>query len=538
MTPGTQVTRETCVLRYALERHAGERPDAVFAVFDDGRTWSWARTLVEVAGTAAALQRLGVQRGDHVLMMLPNGEDAVRSLFAINYLGAVAVPVNPDYRGRLLEHVLDNSGAALAIVHPATLGQFEAVELAGLKRLVTAADLEGGAPAVAQRCQVLGPGALRADPAELEPLAEPIEPWHTQSIIYTSGTTGPSKGVLSSYLHAWSAAGPHGWDLLRDDDRHLVHMPVFHIGGAFICFMAVARGGSIAVVPGFRTDTFWETVTRREVTAVFLLGAMATFLLKQAPGAFDRAHKLRLVFIVPLRSLSGQFRERFGVDVWTLFNMTEISTPLRSGLNPVKPNVCGRPRPGVTVRLVDENDIEVAPGTPGELIVRTDLPWAMNHGYHGNAEATARAWRNGWFHTGDVFVVDEDGDFYFVDRRKDMIRRRGENISAQELEGEVIRHPAIREVAAVAVPSEHGEDDVLLAVSLQPGASLSPEALLDHLCGLVPHFMLPRYVRILEQLPLTPTAKVRKQALRDDGISATCWDREAAGYRVRSRRLD
>ena len=345
---GTEL-RESCVLHYVLHRRAHETPDRVFAVFEDGQQWRWSDTLERTAATAAALQKLGVKRGDPVLLLLPNGSDAVRCLFGVNHLGAIAVPVNPAYRGRLLEHVLHNSGARIAIVHPGVLPQFDGIAKAALETIVVVRET-GTAPTSLPGIEVLGPAALSADPAELLPPEQPIEPWDTQSIIYTSGTTGPSKGVLSSYMHAWSSAGPQSWHHVRDDDRHLIHMPIFHIGGAFMCFMAACRGGSIAVVPAFRTDSFWQTVRQMEVTCVFLLGAMATFLLKQAPGPLDTDHGLRLVFIVPLGSLSGRFQERFGVDVCTIFNMTEISTPLHSDLNPAKPNVCGRPRPGAPTK--------------------------------------------------------------------------------------------------------------------------------------------------------------------------------------------
>ncbi len=528
--------RERCVVRYALERHAAERPDAIFAVSDDGRRWTFAETLRRVEEAATGLQALGVAQGDPVLLLLPNTLDAVCCLFAVNHLGAICVPVNPAYKGRLLEHVVHNSGARLAIVHPDVVAELVSIERSELTTVVVLGT--SALPAGLDRLQVLGAESLKADRASLRPLQRPIEPWDTQSIIYTSGTTGPSKGVLSSYMHSYAATGPHAWCHLRDDDRHLIHMPLFHIGGAFICYMAACRGASIAVVRGFRTDVFWRTVDELGVTVVFLLGAMASFLLKQAPQADDRAHGLRMVFIVPLGGLSPPFRERFGVDVCTIFNMTEISTPLRSELNPEKPNCCGRPRPGVTVRLVDENDCEVLRGEPGELVIRTEQPWAMNHGYNANPEATVQAWRNGWFHTGDVFVTDEEGDFYFVDRRKDMIRRRGENISAYELESELFRHPAIREAAAIGVPSRFGEDDVMVVLALQPGQSLEPEVLLDFLSDRVPHFMLPRYVRTMPALPLTETAKIRKQLLREQGVTADTWDRERAGVRVRAQRFD
>lgn len=527
---------EQCVLRYALERHAAQRPEDIFAVFESGAKWTFAQTLQHCASTAAALQSLGVQQGDTVLLLLPNSEMGVRTLFAVNYLGAVAVPVNPAFKGGLLEHVVKNCGAKIAIVHPDVVPELSRIDTAQLALLV----LSGAATGVEKPngLRMLDESALLGLPDALQPPDRPIQPWDTQTIIYTSGTTGPSKGVLSSYMHAWSAAGPLAWPFIRDDDRHLVHMPLFHIGGTFMCINALLRGGSIAVVAGFRTQNFWQTVTQLEVTATFLLGTMATFLLKQEPMEWDRRHKLRMVFIVPLGTSAVQFRERFRVDVHSVFNMTEISTPLHTGPNPAKPNMCGQPREGVTVRLVDEHDCEVAPGTVGEMILRTDQPWAMNHGYHKNPEATAAAWRNGWFHTGDAFIVDEDGDFFFVDRLKDMIRRRGENISAYELEVELLGHPSITEAAAIPVASAHGEDEVMVVLVLKQGERLDQAELIEYLDQRVARFMLPRYIRIVDRLPMTPTMKVQKQVLRTTGLTADTWDRDAHGIVKKSTRFD
>jgi acyl-CoA synthetase (AMP-forming)/AMP-acid ligase II len=222
--------------------------------------------------------------------------------------------------------------------------------------------------------------------------------------------------VLSSYLHLYTNAGPDGWPFVREDDRFLVNMPIFHIGGTGLPFTMLARGGSIALMENFSTETFWTMVRQTRCTVICLLGVMATFLLKREPSADDLDHSVRLAFMVPLTENAGEFRSRFGIDVYSIFNMTEVSTPTFTQANPAKLGTCGRPRPGVDVRLVDENDCEVAIGEVGEMIVRTDRPWGMNSGYYKNPEATAKAWRNGWFHTGDAFRRDAEGDFYFVDR--------------------------------------------------------------------------------------------------------------------------
>jgi crotonobetaine/carnitine-CoA ligase len=270
---------------------------------------------------------------------------------------------------------------------------------------------------------------------------------------------------------------------------------------------------------------------------VFLLGVMATFLLKAPPSPADRDHRVTKAYIVPLAEGAAEFHRRFGPDVYTIFNMTEISSPITSEPNPQVGGTCGRARAGVEVRLVDDNDCEVPDGNVGEMILRTDRPWGMNHGYHKNPEATARAWRNGWFHTGDAFRRDANGNYFFVDRMKDAIRRRGENISSFEVEIEVVAFPAVREAAVIAVPSELGEDEVMAVVAPAPGHEIDPAALLAFLRDRLAYFMIPRYLRVLPELPKTPTAKVLKAELRAQGITPDTWDREQAGISIRRDRI-
>jgi carnitine-CoA ligase len=531
--PAGILPRETCVLRYALDRHASERSDAVYAVFQDGTEWSFQELRRLVRTCAAGFHAAGVKQGDRIIIMMPNGPLGVLALFAASYLGAVFVPINPALKGNLLQHVFVDSGATFAVVHEDLLGQVTALNAPALDTIFSSGRVPNELDCSGRT--VLSVARFDGNPDTLPDPGEPIEPWHTQSIIYTSGTTGRSKGVLSSYMHSYSAMSPETWTCTRAGDRHLLHMPIFHIGGAFVASTCLCTGSSIAVVPAFKTHTFWQTVRDMKVNVVFLLGAMATFLLKSPPQPDDKDHHLRMVFIVPLGQSGPDFQKRFGVEVFTLFNMTEISTPLLSGANPVKPSTCGRPRPGVEVRLVDENDCSVPRGTVGQLVVRTEQPWAMNHGYNNNPQATADAWRNGWFHTGDTFICDDDGDFFFVDRLKDTIRRRGENISSYEIEVELLAHPDVREAAAVSVPSEFTEDEVLIVIAPIAGRSIEPPAVVEFLRARLPHHMIPRYVRIVDELPKTPTEKVQKHVLREQGTTADTWDREAtASARVKS----
>jgi carnitine-CoA ligase len=519
------------VLRNLVERHARERGHQDFALFTNGERWTYAQLRNNVRRVAASLQALGVRQDDFVLSWLPNGPHALTVWFALNYIGAVYVPINVSYRGRLLAHVIQNSGARL-MVADARLGErLTEVDTASLETLVTIA----GAPPALPKIVGLTEDALTGatgDPADPQ---RAIMPWDTHAVIYTSGTTGPSKGVLSSYRHVCATC--EGVATVTAADRVLVNLPLFHVGGTNAVYRMLICGGSIALVEAFDTATFWDTIRRTCSTTLTLLGAMIPFLLKEPPSPRDRDHTLQQALMVPLSEDAPLFAERFGVDIYTVFNMTEISCPIVSERNPAVPKTCGRVRDGFDARVVDENDTEVPVGTVGELIVRADEPWTMNHGYHGNPEATARAWRNGWFHTGDAFRKDEAGNFFFVDRMKDAIRRRGENISSFEVEAELGAHPKVREAAVVAVPSEFGEDEVLAVIAPVPGESVDPADLIAFLTPRLPHFMVPRFVRILADLPKTPTQKVEKHVLRSEGLTDDTWDRESAGIRFKRERL-
>lgn len=523
--------RATCILRYALEHWAKVKPDATYVVFGDGTAWTYGETLRRTKTRAASLEKLGVHQGDHVAAWLPNGAEALLTFFGVNYLGAVFVPINTAYVGSILEHVIENCDAKLIIAHGDLVPRLRVIRLSSLEKLVVV-----GPDAEAPSDLAVG-HFDEAETGEPEALGRSIEPWDTQAVVYTSGTTGPSKGVLMSYLHLYTNAGPEAWHFVTGEDRFLANMPIFHIGGIGLPFVMLARGGSVALWENFKTDEFWNFVRQTECTAAFLLGVMATFLLKESASERDREHKLRLALMVPLMENAKEFRERFGVDIYTIFNMTEISSPIVSEPNPTSLGTCGKKRDGVDVRLVDENDCEVPDGAVGEMMLRTDRPFAMMHGYLKNPEATARAWRNGWFHTGDAFRKDTDGNFYFVDRMKDAIRRRGENISSFEVEAEIIAHPDVQEAAAIGVPSPLGEDDVMAIVAPVAGRNIDAEKLIAFLRERLPYFMMPRYIRVMSELPKTPTAKVQKAGLRAEGITADTWDREASSIKIKRESL-
>ncbi len=528
MTPGG----DECVTSRLIDERAEGRGEDLAILFDSGEQWTWADLRERVRARAAGLRALGVRQDEFVLSWQPNGPHAVLTLLALNELGAVYVPINIAYRGGVLAHVIRNSGASLMIAHGALVERLAEVDLVALRRVVV---IGPERPAI-DGLELIGQASLDGDGASLAPPDRPVAPWDTQMVIYTSGTTGPSKGVLSSYRHAHTAAlefrnvGP--------GDRNYTALPMHHVGGVYGILWALIHGGSVVMAASFDTAGFWDLARRLEVTTTGLLGAMVRFLLAQPPSPEDRRHSLKSVIIAPFDEAAPAFAERFGVDVYTEFNMTELSVPLFAGPNPGAAGTCGKPRPGIQVRLVDDHDMEVPVGVPGELIVRADEPWTMSHGYHNDPEATARAWRNGWFHTGDLFRRDAEGNHFFLDRAKDALRRRGENISSFEVESAILLHPAVREAAVVAAPSNLGEDEVMAVIVLHNGAALEPAALLEFLRPRLAHFMLPRYVRLLQDLPKTPTHKVEKHRLRAEGITADAWDREAAGLKIRRERLE
>ncbi|WP_206420047.1 AMP-binding protein [Minwuia thermotolerans] len=529
--------REDIVFRELIDRRAAEHPDRVFAVFDDGSAWTYADLRAKAVHVARGLAALGVGQGDHVVSWQPTGADALRTFLGVSYLGAVYVPFNTAYRGGLLEHVVWLSDAKVAVVHADLLDRLGEVKPHELQTVVTMGGPARDVPGLnVLESDALAPGEEPSAGEAPPPLDRPIEVWDTQCLIFTSGTTGPSKGVLSSGKQlAITSAVLYYW--LDGSDRILLNLPMFHISGTSLTTRALQTGGSLAVVDSFRTEEFWPMVRRLGVTCTLMMGSMASLLAKLPETEDERATPLKSMLVAPLTTEAIAFARRVGVEWYTTFNMSEISVPLISRRNPEKAGTCGRLREGAEVRIVDDHDNELPAGAVGEMIIRDDEPWALNSGYYKNPEATAKAWTNGWFHSGDAVMRDADGDYFYVDRKKDAIRRRGENISSYEVETEVAAHPDVQEAAAIAVPSEHGEDEVMVVVIPAAGRKLEPAELVEFLVPRMAHFMVPRYVRIVDELPRTPTMKVRKVVLREQGITTDTFDREAAGMRVRGHRF-
>lgn len=493
----------------------------------DDRVLTYAQVDQEANRWACGLASQGVRKGDRVLLMIPSGIDHVVIWLGLCKLGALMVPVNAAYRGRMLEHQLVDSAARLAIVDARHLPSWEAVgpQLTDLTTMAVYPALDPVTQSSAHwRC--LPANNLRDN--DCRPLPPAVDYFDPMAIFYTSGTTGPSKGVVYGYAQAHATATAVA-RLCTPDDVFYMFLPMFHVGLSQMFGGVVIAGATMAIRDKFSASAFWPDVRRYRATISILLSTMPNFLTSQPPDPRDRVHTLTKMIVIPLPKDLDAFKARFGVAVSTFFNMTEVSVPLAAdGFNLVDGTSCGRPRAGITARIVDANDEPLADGEVGELVLRADNPWQFNLGYWRNPKKTAEAWRNQWLHTGDAFRRDAQGNFTFVDRLKDTIRRRGENISSFEVEVEVDRHPAVLESAAVAVPSPAGEDEVLVIAALNPGASLLPEDLVAFLVLRLPAYMVPRFVKIgTLELPKTPTGKIRKADLRAAGTTGA-WDRLSA----------
>ena len=510
----------------------GDRP-AIQHV--DGPQLTWRELHETNLRWADAYRRLGVERGDTVLTMFPNSFDAFHAWLGLAWLGAIEVPANTMYMASMLEYLVENSQARVLVMSQRFVDRLVPIadRLAHVTTLVVPDAVEE-LPDLP--FDVVAGSEFLGDARPSEGLAPP-EAWDVCAMVYTSGTTGPSKGVLVPWAELHEFVGLMPEDTLDPTGAYYTMFPAFHVSGKSALYVAAHFGGRLVMREQFSPQHFLDDVRSFGVTLAGLVGPMAQWLMGMPAQDDDADTTLDKVYMGPVIPQVEDFKRRFGVKVATGFGMTEIGAPLASdGWDVSNPASCGKLRtdayPGYEVRVVDERDRSVAPGEVGELIVRARAPWTMNLGYWKMPEKTADAWRNGWFHTGDGFRYDEDGNFYFVDRIKDAIRRRGENISSFEVEGLVAQHPAVAQAAAIGVPDDDGsEDEVKVFVVRAPDApEVSPADLHADLAETMPRFMLPRYIEFIDSLPQTEgTFRTRKVELRaQPAVGDRTWDAATA----------
>lgn len=503
------------------------------------------------ASWAARLAAAGVMRGDRVGLMAGNRHEFLSIVLGCGWLGAVVVPINTASRGMQLRHILANSGCVLLVADAASCPalaalasmpamqdgnhdnhatQHDALALRQIWLLDEVADVAGlPAPASAPPA----PPAQHAAAAPL-PAAADIGPGDMLAILYTSGTSGLSKGVCCPHaqFYWWGKIAARNLEI-SDADVLYTSLPLFHTNALNACFQALVTGASIICDERFSASRYFDRLEATGATVTYLLGAMVPMLLAHEPAASERRHRTRIALApgVPER-FHAVFTERTGISLLEGYGSTETNFALGGTLAQQRPGTMGRVAPEFDAIVADEHDAPVPDGEPGELLLRATPPFAVATGYFGMDDKTVEAWRNLWFHTGDRVVRDADGYFRFLDRMKDAIRRRGENISSYEVEQVLLAHPAVAVVAVYAVRSELAEDEVMAALVYKPGQTLTPAALLDFCQPRMPYFAVPRYLRVLDDLPRTENGKVRKFRLREEGITGDTWDRDAAGYRV------
>ena len=522
----------------ALARAAAEFGPRIFLDFS-GETYTYADIDRESTRLARGLAGLGVRKGDAVASILDNNLHAVLSWFAINKAGGVSVPVNTAYKGEFLLHQLNDCGARIVLAE-ADYAQ-RVLEVEGGLRSVEVVLQRGGARVASSRIKVLD--LVDAFSASGEPLDDPNVPTDLAMLIYTAGTTGPSKGCMISHNYVCNLGRQVVLtDERNRDDCNWTALPLFHMnatGGSILSCMFV--GARVAIFPRFSVSRFWPDIRRSGATVASLLGSMITFLAEaedtaDARACFGQLHTVRGSPFPAL--LQEKWKTRFGVRRAgsNSYGLTEAARVTGSQADEdAPPGSSGRPNADFDVRIFDDDDNELPPGTPGEIVVRPRRPNIMFDGYWNRPADTLKIMRNLWLHSGDIGRMDDAGYLYFVDRKKDYLRRRGENISTFEVETGFRAHPDIADVAVHAVFSDSGEDDVKATVVLKSAGAVTEEMLCRWAIERLPYFTIPRYFEFREDLPRNPVGRVLKYQLRADGCTPTTWDREKAGVQVPKR---
>jgi crotonobetaine/carnitine-CoA ligase len=495
------------------------------------RSWSFAEAVELAARSAGRLQAAGIQAGDRVALICENRPEFIEVFLGAAWLGAILVPINVASRGLQLRHILENSGARLMVIEAALMGALEHVGLETLKvETIWTIDPPNDnvpVPSIAQALPPLG---------EAVP-AGPARPSDTLAILYTSGTTGPSKGVCCPHAqYFWWGVNTAHLLGVREDDVLCTPLPLFHTNALNTLFQALITGATAIFESRFSASGFFTTLAARKATVTYLLGAMVPILLSRPSAPEESGHAVRIALAPGVPGhFHAEFTKRTGIALLDGYGSTETNFVIGTGIGAARPGTMGRIFEGYQARVVDGEDNEVPDGTPGELVLRPEAPFAFALGYFGQPEKTVEAWRNLWFHTGDRVVREPDGYFKFVDRLKDAIRRRGENISSFEVEQVLLSHPEIATAAAYPVRSELAEDEVMAAIVRQPGSALDAVAIIRFCETRMPYFAVPRFLEFVETLPTTENGKIQKYKLRDRGISQHTWDREAAGITVKRR---
>lgn len=507
----------------ALEEAASRSPDKTFLVFEQGEI-TYADFLEQVHRVVNGLLSLGAKKGDKVAILLPNRLEFPLAWLAANSIGAVMVPVNARFVDEEIKYVLHHSEANVLVTSSENLG--------------TARRLQPDLPHLRTVISVGEDNALGAVPfsslvdhsAELP--AANIGGDDDAVILYTSGTTGAPKGCLATHEYFLNLGDIQGQLFeLTSEDRVFTAQPFYYMDPQWNTIMVMLYNATLVVADRFRTSRFWHQVRDHKITCFYCIGSMTSFLFNMPPSELDKSHSLRMVQTsgIPPR-LHRAWEERFGVPVYEIYASTETTADIAvtTDMDRKVGTACiGRPVPYRQVRIVDENDADVPRGHVGEIILKRGQ--GMMKEYYKDPEATEVAFRGGWFHSGDLGYQDDDGDYHFVGRKKDIIRRGGENISAASVEQVLMAHPKILDAAVIAVPDAVRGEEVKAYVVPMSGEQLTPTEVIRFCQENMAIFKVPRYLEFRESLPKTPSERVQKEKLRQEkpDLKEGCYDRLA-----------
>lgn len=525
------------ILKDSVRRY-GSRPSLEVV---GGVSETYDQTWENVSYLARCLFQQGVRPQQRVLIMLANTHLAVHGWLAVNLVNAVDVSINTGYKGQSLEHAANLSAAQILMTtsdHLPVILRSQS-RLAHLRTIVLMDDADQADGPTDAPFSILRFRDLEAAPPDCL-AAQAAMPWDIGSVIYTSGTSGPAKGVMMPHgqialLSRLSAAKTS----LQADDIFFSFYPMYHMAGKFMSVLAtLSVGGRIVLDTGFTPGEWLNRIRAYGATITAAHGPMLEMVYAQPPSDSDKDHRLRLIRTAPFpKRIAVAFEARFGVRGQEVWGMTETGVACWVDPNePLRVGCCGRvDESWFDFAVVDPaTDMKLPAGTVGEFLLRPKVPWTMMQGYLGMPEKTLEAWRNFWFHRGDCGYVDADGYVYFVDRAKERIRRRAENISAGDIEAAALAHPLVKEAAALGVPSGfEGDDDILLCLVMKPGSELDHVDFLRFLIGELPHFMVPRYLCRMAVLPRTATGKLQRAMLKDVMAQPDVWDRKRAEVALR-----
>jgi carnitine-CoA ligase len=519
-----------------IEDKASTHGDKPFLQYEEEKEVTY-REVNEITNRIAnAFFDLGLGKGDKVATFLPNCLEAAYLWFGASKAGVIDVPINLANKGDFLSYIINNSDAKVIIIDHQLTDRLKFIEndLPKLEKVVVWSKSSVSKDMPKLRFDVVGYEELTKGSSK--PPQVDIKASEPQMIIYTSGTTGPAKGCMEPHSMIHLSACEY-IEAIRatPEDIFFTCLPLFHANARILClYPALILGTKAVIYERFSASRFWDQIRRARATVFNSLGAMANFIYNQPRKADDGDNPIRVWAAYPMpAAIYEDVEKRYNLKVVEGYGLTELAIITYNPYDQPKIGSCGKETRNFEIRIVDEDDFPVPAGTVGEIVARGRVPWATSLGYYNMAEKTVELTQNHFYHTGDAGYLDEDGYLHFVDRIKDYIRRRGENISSFEVERSVNAHPKVSESAAIGVKSEQAEDEVKIVVVLKEGEKLPPEELLAFCEERMPYFAVPRYVEFVEKLPKTPTDRVQKNLLRKIGITSNTWDREKAGYKIK-----